>query len=139
MKALGIILFLLACMLGGAVLNMDTSVETGFGRVNNIGLMQEKQNYLIVSGVLAVLGIILMVAAKPKQKPEKAKYLEFLDIANREDYKGNNKEAIDAYLDALYLLETDNKSYSRKKLQAKEDLINTVKEKVAALKAKTTV
>src|SRR6476619_5935030 len=51
-------------------LNMDTSVDASdpfggsTGRVNNIGLMNDKQNYLIASSVAAVLGGILLVTAK---------------------------------------------------------------------------
>ena len=53
-------------------LNMDTSVATepqnigGIGvpsvRVNNIGLMDQRRNYLIASGVIAVVGVMLAVA-----------------------------------------------------------------------------
>lgn len=44
---------------------MDTSVltESG-GRVNNLGLMNDKQNYLIISGILLSIGVILNISNK---------------------------------------------------------------------------
>jgi hypothetical protein len=66
---------------GGAVglivaLNMDTSVSTGgdylgFGvstprmRVNNLGLMEERRNFLMLSGLACLIGVILIVTARP--------------------------------------------------------------------------
>ena len=46
-------------------LNYDTSValESGY-RINNIGLLNDKQNILIVSGILAVVGAILVSSGK---------------------------------------------------------------------------
>lgn len=37
----------------------DTTVQTGFGRVHNLGLLADRQNGLIASGVVVVLGLIL--------------------------------------------------------------------------------
>jgi hypothetical protein len=53
---------------------MDTSVETGYGdRVHNIGLIQEKQTYLILCAVVAVVGVLLVgfdvLAAKGEREP----------------------------------------------------------------------
>lgn len=57
-------------------LNMDTSVETGvdpynsFGlpsRVNNIGLMNQQRNYLIISGIVALAGVVLIVSGTSKK------------------------------------------------------------------------
>lgn len=42
-------------------LNLDTSVSTSAGRVNNLGLMNDKQNYLILAGVIALIGAVLQV------------------------------------------------------------------------------
>lgn len=58
----GGLLLLIAVAGGGTALFMDTSVETGFGsRVNNLGLMKDQQNYLMVCGVMAIIGTILIV------------------------------------------------------------------------------
>lgn len=70
MKALGIIILALGLMLGGYALNMDVSVhipaqDFGYGirtpeaTVANIDKMAQRQNFLIFSGVLAVVGAIL--------------------------------------------------------------------------------
>jgi len=50
-----------------ASLGMDTSVpSTGGGRIHNIGLMNEKQNYLIVSAVVLLIGVILNISNRKK-------------------------------------------------------------------------
>ena len=42
----------------------DTSVSSGFGSVNNIGLMQNRQLGLIVGIGLAIVGVILFAISK---------------------------------------------------------------------------
>jgi hypothetical protein len=42
----------------------DTSVSSGFGSVNNIGLMQNRQLGLIVGIALAIVGVILFAISK---------------------------------------------------------------------------
>jgi len=39
----------------------DTSVESGYGRVNNLGLMADRQNGIIVGIGLGVIGTIMLV------------------------------------------------------------------------------
>lgn len=63
-------------------LTMDTSVELTYPeitqsldldlpeRVNNLGLMQEKQNYLMFGGICFVLGLILVYAFPDSKKEE---------------------------------------------------------------------
>jgi uncharacterized membrane protein len=48
-----------------AALAMDTSVSTGFGRVNNIGLMRDQQNYVMMALAAIVAGII-MISVRPQ-------------------------------------------------------------------------
>ncbi|CVD75123.1 hypothetical protein [Serratia marcescens] len=56
--AVGVIWLLVA-------LNIDTSVATGYGgRVNNIGLMANKQNQIIIGGIVIVCGLIISVFCK---------------------------------------------------------------------------
>lgn len=43
---------------------MDTSVSSGIGRVNNIGLMQEQQNILFISGIAVLIGFYLAKVKK---------------------------------------------------------------------------
>jgi len=75
MEVAGIGLMGLAAVLMLYSLNMSTTVTTdardfGFGvrvpsmTVNNIGLMQDKQNMLIVSGFVGLLGLGLFVSGK---------------------------------------------------------------------------
>jgi len=42
-------------------LALDTSVESGIGRVNNLGLMADRQNGLIIGIGLSVVGTIMLV------------------------------------------------------------------------------
>jgi hypothetical protein len=44
-----------------STLGMDTTVpSSGVGRIHNVGLMNEKQNYLIVSGIVLLSGMLLV-------------------------------------------------------------------------------
>lgn len=52
-------------------LTLDTSVEVSSKnawepatRVNNLGLMNQKQNYIIFSGVIAIVGTLMLVFGK---------------------------------------------------------------------------
>lgn len=45
--------------------NMDTSVSTGLGgRVNNIGLMAQKQNYLLMAAFASLCGLLMVIFGK---------------------------------------------------------------------------
>lgn len=60
MKLTGILLVILGVLLVFFALDMDVSVGTAFGqRVNNIGLMNDRQNILIISATLFIAGVIL--------------------------------------------------------------------------------
>lgn len=52
----------LLCIVGA--LAMDVSVSSGTGRVNNIGLMAERQNFILIGGLLLLVGVIMAVAGK---------------------------------------------------------------------------
>lgn len=52
----------LLCIVGA--LAMDVSVSSGAGRVNNIGLMAERQNFILIGGLLLLVGVIMAVAGK---------------------------------------------------------------------------
>lgn len=69
MKTLSLILLLLGIVLGTYALLMDTSIEVGYSsRVSNLSLMEERQNYLIVSGILIVCGFLGLLLEKIKLK-----------------------------------------------------------------------
>lgn len=53
MLGLGVVLLI-------ASLLMDTSVSTAYGDVNNIGLMNDKQNYVVGSVAVAVIGALML-------------------------------------------------------------------------------
>lgn len=60
MKAVGIVILILGMIGAVASMVMDVSVATSGGmRVNNIGLMADRQNYLIISGFIAIAGLLL--------------------------------------------------------------------------------
>jgi hypothetical protein len=77
MKNLGIILLIIGIGLAVYALSMDTSVQVDYPmgndyglpeRVNNIGLMNDKQNYLIFGGLLTVVGIFMAVSGGKSEK-----------------------------------------------------------------------
>ncbi len=65
MKSLGIVLIIIGSIWAIIAFNLDTSISTGFdlyglpSRVNNLGLMAERQNHLIFSGLTIITGILL--------------------------------------------------------------------------------
>lgn len=73
MKALGIIAIVAGILVAGHAMLSDVTVAVpSFGnygtsdtRVNNLGLMADRQNGLIIGGVLSIIGLILVVASKP--------------------------------------------------------------------------
>lgn len=42
-------------------LSMDVSVSTGVGRVNNLGLMADRQVHAIVGGMIALAGLVMLI------------------------------------------------------------------------------
>lgn len=59
MKKIGTLALVIGLIALIATLVMDTSVASGSGRVHNIGLMNEKQNFLLVSIALVIIGAVL--------------------------------------------------------------------------------
>ena len=64
MKGFGVFLILLGIIGLVASLGMDTSVETGFGRVNNLGLMQERQNFIMIACLVIGIGTLMAIFGK---------------------------------------------------------------------------
>lgn len=71
MRGLGVII--LGCGIIGILfaLSMDTSVSTQFGSVNNLGLMADRQNYIIISGLAIAAGLLMALLAN-RSSPEAA-------------------------------------------------------------------
>jgi excinuclease UvrABC helicase subunit UvrB len=66
MKKIGIILVAIGLILGYIAFSMDTTISAGlYGeRVNNIGLMDERRNYLLVASLVIISGLILFGIGK---------------------------------------------------------------------------
>ena len=94
MKALGIIILVLGLALGGYALTMDVSVDVpaqdfGYGiktprmQVANVDRMAQRQNMLIFSGILAVVGAILtgFASMRPANLTQRSERTESLPLS----------------------------------------------------------
>lgn len=79
MKYFGYLMFTIGLILLVIAFTMDTSVAVDypmgneFGlpeRVNNLGLMADKQNYMIFGALLSVLGVIIGISYEKKYEKE---------------------------------------------------------------------
>lgn len=61
MRAFGIIALAIGAFLLTGAMIMDVSVPTDIGRVNNFGLMAERQNYTVIGGILLIAGLIMVL------------------------------------------------------------------------------
>lgn len=59
MRIFGILSLVVALIVLAVAITMDVSIASGYGRVNNIGLMSVRQNLFIGSGVLLVVAVLL--------------------------------------------------------------------------------
>lgn len=72
MKILGFIAIVIGVIFAVSALFMDVTVASGDGyRVNNLGLMSSRQNYMIFGGFVAIAGIIIALVGD-KLKPSAA-------------------------------------------------------------------
>ena len=143
MKPFGIIILIIGIIIGIYALSMDTSVKVNYGgnsygmpeRVNNLGLMNKKQNLLIVSGLMSLIGIIMIITANRKTetntKETKETFKETLEKAKKAEYIEDYNSALSLYLETLYHLEND---YSDKKIseewnKSRLELIDSLKKK----------
>jgi hypothetical protein len=71
MKQFGYAILALGVIALLGTLSMDTSVPSGmFERVNNMGLMQDKQNFLIVSALIFLVGVVMVAIGFKTPPPE---------------------------------------------------------------------
>lgn len=70
MKGLGIFVLVLGVLVVLGAMIMDVSVPSGLGRVNNIGLMSERQNYTIIGAVLSIAGLLMLVLRRRQSVPD---------------------------------------------------------------------
>lgn len=69
MKKFGILLLVAGLIALIVTLGMDTSVASGSSRVHNLGLMNEKQNFLLVFAAIAIVGAIFLAVGERTSKP----------------------------------------------------------------------
>lgn len=59
MKAIGVIALVIGILVTIVAFNMDATVATDFGgRVNNIGLMDQRRNFIIVGSLIVIVGVL---------------------------------------------------------------------------------
>ena len=63
MQSVGAVLVAIGVAWGIFALKMDTTVSSGYGAVNNIGLISERQIHLGLAGLLILVGVVLIAAA----------------------------------------------------------------------------
>lgn len=61
MPRLGMAIMLIGLAAAFAAMNMDVSVNTAVGRVNNLGLMNQRQNLVMLSGMFALGGLLMIL------------------------------------------------------------------------------
>lgn len=61
MRGFGICLLIAGVVGLIGAMSMDVSVASGFGRVNNLGLMSERQNFTIVAGIVILAGLLMLI------------------------------------------------------------------------------
>ena len=65
MKKLGILLSVIGVLILLYALSMKTYVESGANKINNIGLLSDKQNYLMIAGIALIIGVLMVLLGKP--------------------------------------------------------------------------
>ncbi|WP_397448167.1 hypothetical protein [Pseudomonas sp. NA-150] len=61
MRGFGIFVLVIGLIAVVGALSMDVSVSTGVGRVNNLGLMSERQNFTMVAGMAVIAGLLMVI------------------------------------------------------------------------------
>lgn len=71
MKGFGKVILFIGVCLAIFALNMNVSVSTGSGgRVNNLGLIADRQIYTILGGIIALAGLLMvLLTGKPATSP----------------------------------------------------------------------
>ncbi len=85
-----------------------------------------------------VLGIII-VSISGRETIVTPRFQESIDLAKKEEFKGNTSIAIDKYSDALYYLKNDYPNLNPKLLVSHQHLITNVQSKIEELKNKTPI
>lgn len=64
MKGLGVVVLVVGVLVVLGAMMMDVSVPSGVGRVNNIGLMAERQNFTLIGAVLSIAGLLMFLLGR---------------------------------------------------------------------------
>lgn len=151
MKTFGGILLVIGVILLLYAISMDTSVPVeyengnsyGFPeRVNNIGLMNDKSNYTLIS-IGMIIASVIMISIKSSDKEEKNSYRDNLlmfkkykNLAENDVENGNYSSAIENYMTTINHLEKDFKNLSQSDELNRQVLIDNIKLKIIELKLK---
>lgn len=75
MKGFGLFILVIGIICAIASFAMDVTVATGYGgRVNNIGLMTDKQNYILISCFIVLCGLLVTIFGKKSSVTKKCPF-----------------------------------------------------------------
>jgi hypothetical protein len=138
MRTVGI----LVAILGGVfafwvMFFFDTTVATPIGRVNNIGLMADKQNYIIIGSLLLVVGLVMYYFGKDEEEDDlSSSSLEKKDEVKVEEIKFWQKErnlSDDAYKIHLVKKYNIEKNEALGKIIANEAMYETIEDALKSI------
>lgn len=72
MRGFGVFVLIVGGLILIGAMSMDVSVSTGIGRVNNLGLMSQRQNFTIIGGLVALGGLLMIIFGKGKLSDDQA-------------------------------------------------------------------
>ncbi|WP_152666175.1 hypothetical protein [Pseudomonas abietaniphila] len=61
MRVFGMFVLVIAVLLLIVAMSMDVTVTTGIGRVNNFGLMAERQNLMMFGGIALIAALLMVI------------------------------------------------------------------------------
>lgn len=142
----GIVLIFIGVLCFLEAMTMDVSV--GFNdsvfskRINNIGLMNKRQNLFIVGGIFLLLGLYLTFKAKEKLKglsesfsSKESKWKNLVEAGEIAEFKGDKVLAIDKLMEALFHFKKNYSELGFENDAQKAEKIQELEEKVLNLRS----
>ncbi|MDK2910864.1 MAG: hypothetical protein PWR20_2432 [Bacteroidales bacterium] len=80
--------------------------------------------------------VIALLSEKKKSEQEANKFIYYLELAKKAEFKGKISEAIDYYMDCLYHLENDYSNLDKITEEHRQKKIKDIKAKIEVLKNK---
>lgn len=121
MKTFGILLTIASLLFGLFAFNMDVTVPSYIGgRIVNISLMHQQQNYLYVSGLGLIIGIVLSVFVKSSKKDNSEMNTDYeesktekgfnykLSITDKVTFSLIKEKTIEFYKELSFITKIDN-------------------------------